>query len=67
MSRIMLPYAAHSLTGSLAGWGNREIADELALSVRTVERHITNLYAKIGARRKADATAYAFRHGFISQ
>jgi hypothetical protein len=29
---------------------------------RTVERHITNLYTKIGARSKADATAYAFRH-----
>jgi DNA-binding NarL/FixJ family response regulator len=42
---------------------NREIAEELVLSVRTVERHVTNLYAKIGARGKADATAYAFRHG----
>jgi DNA-binding NarL/FixJ family response regulator len=46
-----------------AGRKNREIADELVLSVRTVERHITNVYAKIGARGKADATAYAFRHG----
>jgi non-specific serine/threonine protein kinase len=46
-----------------SGRSNREIADELVLSVRTIERHVTNLYAKIGARGKADATAYAFRHG----
>jgi len=30
--------------------------------VRTVNRHITNLYTKVGARGKADATAYALRH-----
>jgi DNA-binding CsgD family transcriptional regulator/tetratricopeptide (TPR) repeat protein len=45
-----------------AGRSNREISDELVLSVRTVARHITNIYSKIGARGKADATAYAFRH-----
>jgi DNA-binding NarL/FixJ family response regulator len=46
-----------------AGRSNQQIADELVLSLRTVERHITNLYSKIGARGKADATAYALRHG----
>jgi DNA-binding NarL/FixJ family response regulator len=46
-----------------SGRSNREIAEELVLSLRTVKRHVTNLYAKIGARGKADATAYAFRHG----
>ncbi len=45
-----------------AGQSNREIGQSLVLSVRTVERHITNIYAKIGARGKADATAYALRH-----
>lgn len=47
-----------------AGRSNQQIADELVLSLRTVERHITNLYGKIGAHGKADATAYALRHGF---
>jgi DNA-binding NarL/FixJ family response regulator len=46
-----------------AGHSNREIAEVLVLSLRTIERHINKLYAKIGARGKADATAYAFRHG----
>lgn len=45
------------------GATNREIAAELVLSVRTVERHITNIYYKIGARGKADATAFALTHG----
>lgn len=42
---------------------NKEIAKELSLSVRTVERHVLNIYAKIGARRRADAATYATRVG----
>ena len=45
-----------------AGMSNREMAETLSVSVRTIERHIENLYRKIAARSKADATAYAFRH-----
>lgn len=46
-----------------AGRTNREIAVSLVLSERTIARHITNIYAKIAARSKADATAYAIHHG----
>jgi pimeloyl-ACP methyl ester carboxylesterase/DNA-binding CsgD family transcriptional regulator len=48
-----------------AGQTNSEIAEALSLSVRTVERHIGNLYGKIGARGRADATAYALRQGLL--
>ena len=48
-----------------AGRTNREIAAELVLSPRTVGRHITNLYGKIDARGKSDATAYAIHHGLV--
>ena len=46
-----------------AGSTTRQIAEELIVSPATVERHITSLYRKIGARGRADATAYALRHG----
>jgi DNA-binding CsgD family transcriptional regulator/pimeloyl-ACP methyl ester carboxylesterase len=46
-----------------AGLTNREIAADLVISVRTVARHITNLYIKIGVSNKAEATAYAIRRG----
>jgi pimeloyl-ACP methyl ester carboxylesterase/DNA-binding CsgD family transcriptional regulator len=42
-----------------SGGTNAEIAEQLVLSVRTVERHAANIYAKLGARGRADATAYA--------
>jgi DNA-binding CsgD family transcriptional regulator/tetratricopeptide (TPR) repeat protein len=45
-----------------AGLTTREVAAKLVVTVPTVERHITNLYAKIGARNRADAAAYALRH-----
>ncbi len=48
-----------------AGRTNQEIADELVLSVRTVERHVQNVYGKIGARRRAEATAYALTRGIV--
>ncbi len=39
------------------GAANKQIARELGISVHTVERHVTNLYAKIGARSRSQATA----------
>ncbi len=49
-----------------SGMSSREIGDDLVLSVRTVERHISNLYAKIGAKGRADATAYALKNGIAT-
>jgi pimeloyl-ACP methyl ester carboxylesterase/DNA-binding CsgD family transcriptional regulator len=47
------------------GRTNNEIAEELFVSVRTVERHVANIYAKIGSRGRANATAYALTHNLI--
>jgi DNA-binding NarL/FixJ family response regulator len=48
------------------GLSNDDIAHELVLSVRTVERHVANIYIKIGASGRtgrAIATAWATAHG----
>jgi pimeloyl-ACP methyl ester carboxylesterase/DNA-binding CsgD family transcriptional regulator len=52
------------ILGLLAGGASNErIASTLSISRRTVERHIGNIYVKIGAHNRAEATAYAFRQG----
>jgi pimeloyl-ACP methyl ester carboxylesterase/DNA-binding CsgD family transcriptional regulator len=48
-----------------AGKSNAQIADELVISQNTVIRHVSNIYAKTGAANRAQATAYAARHGIV--
>jgi len=48
-----------------AGKSNREIAAELFMSVRTAERHISNLYNKIDAHSRAEAIAFAHQHNLV--
>jgi DNA-binding NarL/FixJ family response regulator len=43
------------------GRANKQIAAQLAISVSTVEQHVTRIYSKIGARGRADATVHALR------
>jgi pimeloyl-ACP methyl ester carboxylesterase/DNA-binding CsgD family transcriptional regulator len=45
------------------GESNGQIAARLGLSINTVERHVANLYRKIDARGRADATSWAIRNG----
>lgn len=49
------------------GLSSKEIGAALVLSVRTVERHIANLYLKTGTHGRAQATAYALSHGLGPQ
>jgi DNA-binding CsgD family transcriptional regulator len=50
------------------GKSNGEIAAALVISIRTAERHLANIYAKLGtggAVARATATSYAHTHGVV--
>ena len=48
-----------------AGKSSREAGETLVLSVRTVERHIANVYLKTGCHGRAQITAYALNKGLV--
>ena len=48
-----------------AGETNRAIAARLVVSERTVDRHVSNLFAKLGVSSRAAATAYGYEHGLL--
>jgi DNA-binding CsgD family transcriptional regulator len=48
-----------------AGATNRAIAAELVLSERTVDRHVSNILAKLAVPSRAAATAWAYEHRLV--
>jgi DNA-binding NarL/FixJ family response regulator len=48
-----------------AGETNKTIAAELVVSERTVDRHVSNIFAKLRLSSRAAATAYAYKHGLV--
>jgi DNA-binding NarL/FixJ family response regulator len=47
------------------GRTNHAIAADLVLADKTVDRHVTNIYAKLGVSSRAAATAYAYQHRLL--
>ena len=50
-----------------AGASNVEIARALVLSPGTIHTHTIRIYQKLGIKRRAEAAAYAVRHGFVAR
>ena len=48
------------------GLTNREIADKLTISVKTVDSHRSHVLKKLQLRNNSDNTRYAIQHGFIN-
>ena len=49
-----------------SGLSNAEIAQRLYLSHATVKTHINRIFAKTGARDRAQAVRYAYQHGLTT-
>jgi DNA-binding NarL/FixJ family response regulator len=48
------------------GLRSREIAEQLALSVKTVDTHRWNVLKKLHLRNNADLTRFAVKHGYVT-
>jgi ATP/maltotriose-dependent transcriptional regulator MalT len=48
-----------------AGKTNRAIADQLFISEKTVARHVSNIFDKLGVSSRTGATAWAFQHDLV--
>jgi DNA-binding NarL/FixJ family response regulator len=51
------------LTLIATGKTNRAIADDLFISEKTVARHVSNIFIKLGLSSRSAATAYAYEQG----
>jgi DNA-binding CsgD family transcriptional regulator len=50
-----------------SGKTNKEMAGDLGLSEKTIERHLSNIFTKIGVSTRAAATAFAFEHRIVAR
>ncbi|MGD8998191.1 MAG: response regulator transcription factor, partial [Anaerolineae bacterium] len=48
------------------GMSNREIAQRLVISDRTVQTHLTNIFNKMGVGSRTEAVVHALRKGWIT-
>ena len=62
----MLTGREHELLLRVAqGYSNKEVAGQLTISVKTVERHKANLMAKLSLRTRAEIARYGLQQGWL--
>jgi len=63
--QILTPREIQVLGMIAEGLGNKEIASKLGISDHTVKFHISSIFAKLGASKRAEAVTLGIRHGLI--
>ncbi len=53
----LTPHECDVVLALLSGSSNREVADQLFISVKTVETHLTRIYRKLGCRSRSQVIA----------
>jgi DNA-binding NarL/FixJ family response regulator len=65
-STTLTPRESEVLTLIASAYSTKEIARKLDLSIKTVEKHRSNLMRKLGLRSTAAVTLYAVRNNYVS-
>jgi two-component system, NarL family, response regulator LiaR len=63
-STVLTPRELEVLRCLAQGLGNKQIASTLGLSARTVQTHLTRIFAKLGVTSRTEAVLYAVRQGW---
>ena len=64
-AEVLTPRETEVLRLIALGYTNRQIAEALSISIRTVETHRSNIMGKLGLRSRVDLVRYARDHGLL--
>jgi DNA-binding NarL/FixJ family response regulator len=62
----LTPRELQIIQAIVAAYGNKEIAEKLAISEKTVKHHLTNIFDKVGVSNRLELALFALHHGLES-
>jgi len=65
-AKILTSQEITLLKMAATGMSNKKIADDLYISIRTVESHLANIFVKLGAGSRTEAVIHALKEGWFT-